>query len=519
MTSQKHRKRHNPSITHFEQVVDVIGEGGWLDTDLYSTAWVAMVPSLDNRSRPAWPQALAYVRDSQLGDGSWGDPQIYYAHARVINTMAAIIALREWAFPGDDARIGRGLAALHRDLLQIPKEVHQPIGFELIFPSLLARLGDISQQFPPEVLNLIDQLHTQKMALINSLTPDPKKPHAWWFSMEMLPTSELATLQEQFLDDVGSVATSPAATAALLRARRLLGWDSPRAADYLQRLLDKGNGAVPFAWPVEVFEQLWMLDTYRRAGYGPDDKPEFRPLLDSLYKQWQAGQPGLSYSAMFPINDGDITAVGYTVLTWGGYDISDDALLALWGDDDDCSKTYPNELGASVSTNIHMLTALRSQPGMPRFQYIDKINRWLASQVKQETLFDDKWHLSPFYTVSHALSAFQGLNPALANECMTFILAHQQHDGGWSWFGPSTLEETAHCILALHEVHKLGLLKDPAYITCAAETFRELASQPVPRMWIGKALYHPTQIVNALVDATSHVLAEYGVHLTITRAS
>jgi hypothetical protein len=96
---------------------------GWLDTDVYSTAWVAMVPDADDITCPAWPRTLDYLRSAQLPDGGWGEPTMYYAHTRIISTMAALLALSQWKRPEDDRRIQCGLEALARYAQDITQEV------------------------------------------------------------------------------------------------------------------------------------------------------------------------------------------------------------------------------------------------------------------------------------------------------------------------------------------------------------------------------------------------------------
>jgi hypothetical protein len=477
---------------------------GWLDTDVYSTAWVAMVPDADDITCPAWPRTLDYLRSAQLSDGGWGEPTMYYAHTRIISTMAALLALSQWKRPEDDRRIQCGLEALARYAQDITQEVHEPIGFELLFPSLLDQLPDAAAQFPEHVLKRINATHHEKMHLIKSLVPNINDPQAWWFSMEMLGDRELAQVDDLMFDEIGSIATSPAATAAVLRAKRLHGLDERAADTYLDNLLVLGKGAVAFAWPAEIFAYLWMLDTYRRAGLTPES--HFEDVLQLLNRNWHNGIEGLSYSQIFPINDGDITSVGYSVLRWGGYEPSDEPLLALWSKN--CTKTYPNERGVSISTNIHLLSALRSQPGHPRLDYMHRVTDWLKDQTRSGTLYDDKWHLSPFYTVSHALSAFLDWDADMERECLCFILDHQNDDGGWGWQGPTTLEETAHCLLALNEAYEAGLLKSLEPIRRAAPLFSGKFVVPKERMWIGKALYRPVEILDVLMRATRHILTQ-----------
>src|SRR6185503_9370912 len=123
---------------------------GWLGADPYSTAWVAMVPSLSDPHRPAWPDALDYIRDHQLADGGWGDPLVYYPYERTISTLAAIAALHAWRpSDADDAQIAKGLAALYGYAEDSSRVGHEPIGFELVLPRLIEELrADFGDRLP-----------------------------------------------------------------------------------------------------------------------------------------------------------------------------------------------------------------------------------------------------------------------------------------------------------------------------------------------------------------------------------
>ena len=71
------------------QLIDEIGPGHMAST-AYDTAWAARLGEID------WAissQALAWLAENQLSDGSWGAPAPLYYHDRVICTLAAMIAL------------------------------------------------------------------------------------------------------------------------------------------------------------------------------------------------------------------------------------------------------------------------------------------------------------------------------------------------------------------------------------------------------------------------------------------
>ena len=494
---------------------------GWLGADVYSTAWVALVPDISAADRPAWPQALDYLRLQQLEDGGWGNPHVYYAHERTISTMAAIKALHAWrSSADDDVRIIRGLRALRRYSSHLTNEAHEPIGFEMLLPRLRGDLLPFfADELPLDNWAFIDTLYGEKLALIPHLKPDSTQPQTWWFSMEMLADEQLARLDDSLLDARGSIATSPAATAAYLAARRHAGEDSPLAAGYLTRTLDQGGDSVPFCWPAEVFDRVWALDNFRRAGMEPTT-PFVAGLVESVHMSWNLDKPGLSFSDMFPTNDGDDTAVGFTVLNWAGLRPSDEPLLAFWQEDH--FLTYLDERSPSVSANLHALTALRSQPDFPHEGLARQLSEWLVKQMRPDVIFEDKWHLSPYYPVARAIPAFAGWDDSIARRCVRFLVKHQQPDGGWGWFGRSTLEETAHCVIGLCFAFHRGLIDSLPLLMLqrAAKFIREDDLQePMESLWIGKTVYRPEGVVSATLLAAKAALEKLGLVTSLQATS
>jgi REP element-mobilizing transposase RayT len=482
---------------------------GWLAADAYSTAWVALVPDRHDPGQPAWPEALDYLRQHQLEDGGWGAPRVYYAHERTISTLAALRALHSWGEPEDRPRIERGLRALRRYAVDLAQEPHEPVGFELLLPSLRDTLvNDFPGELPLDQWKAIDAIGREKLKLISRLSLDPDEPRAWWFSLEMLSIEQLSLLDDSLLNEHGSVETSTAATAAYLYARRLMGSDSPRAARYLDHVLKIGEGSVPFCWPAEVFETAWALDGVRRVGITPAELP-LNGTVDRLARSWEMVEPGLSSSSMFRVNDGDDTVVGYAVLDWAGQPPDTDVLLRYWNGSHFLS--YLDERSASVSANLHAITALRLQPGFPHKDIARQATRWVVSHMRTDGSFDDKWHLSPHYCVAHAIPAFIGWNEPLTQHCIDFLIEHQRSDGGWGWFGHSTLEETAHAVIGLANAHRHDLLPDRRALTQAARFLRDrIGEKPIEHFWIGKTVFRPDTIVAATLYAAWSFLERAG---------
>ena len=480
---------------------------GWLATDAYSTAWIAMVPDHREVSQPAWPQTLEYLRVHQLADGGWGEPDVCYAHERTLSTLAAIKALDLWKQPEDLPRIQRGIEALHHYADCFLDEPYESIGFELLLPRLAADLGAMSDQLPLDRWAPVQEMYEQKLALIRQLHPQPGQQQSWWFSLEMLSEESLKQLDDSILGPNGSIATATAPTAAYLRARRLAGLDSPRAAIWLSHLVDRQKGGVPFCWPAEVFERVWAMDSFMRAQIDPRT-PFVQRLAESIWEAWNQGEPGLSSSEFFHVNDGDDTLVGYSVLNWAGFQPDEAPVLRFWKDGH--FKSYLDERNASITVNIHGLQALRSQPGFLHQDKARQITLLLHDELMSSNPFADKWHISPYYALSHAIPAVLGWDDSLARNCVGNLLGEQRLDGGWGWNGHSTLEETAHVVLALSHAYEYDIVKDSEVLARTAEFLQSRSAVNRERLWIGKTLYHPEGLVEALLYSAAYRLEQLG---------
>jgi hypothetical protein len=476
----------------------------------YDTAWIALVPDVNDPAQPAWPQALRYLRDTQLADGGWGHEHVYYAHGRTISTLAALRALLFWGNPEDEARIAAGVNALLDYAVDMTSEPYEPAGFELLLPRLVKEVKQWQLNLPFDAWANYEAMTTQKLALIGQLWPEYDAPRSWWFSMEMLPEERLAAIGDHILNAHGSVATSPAATAAYLRARRLHGQDSPLAAAYIDEVLHVSKIGAGFCYPLEQFEIIWTLDILRRAGLEPSSSL-LAPLIYKANRAWQTSPQGMSWSQTFPIADGDMTAVTYTVLSWAGLQPDDYAFKRFWGPDNYLN--YPDELVSSVSANIHALASLRYKPGDRQYiNMAERITYWLREQMVNKGQFHDKWHFSSLYATSRAVSVLANWDDDLACKCLEYLLKTQDKDGGWGRATRVNLEETSYATLGLAAAYRTGLLRDISPLKRADAYFKKHAyGNPIEAFWIGKTLFQPAGIANAYIYGARAALAKLDV--------
>ncbi len=75
----------------------------------------------------------------------------------------------------------------------------------------------------------------------------------------------------------------------------------------------------------------------------------------------------------------------------------------------------------------------------------------------------------------------------------------QNQDGSWGFYGMSTAEETAYCVLALRRL----VARQPALVDAVEHGrayLKRHADDAHPSMWIDKCLYHPPRIVAATIE-------------------
>ena len=59
----------------------------------YDTAWTAQLTKFDE---PMGLNALDWLRENQLPDGSWGNDSVAYGLDRVICTLASMVSFARW---------------------------------------------------------------------------------------------------------------------------------------------------------------------------------------------------------------------------------------------------------------------------------------------------------------------------------------------------------------------------------------------------------------------------------------
>jgi len=464
---------------------------GDMGPSIYDAAWVARLKDPES-GEPLFPGVLEWIRQSQHPDGSWGSEIEYYPD-RIISTLAALVALMEHRSRLRNGRaIGRGLAYLERVWPLVKRVPHLTVGFEVIVPTLLeegSRLGLPLNGWMTEAQRLrLERLRRIPPAMIYS----PKS--AISFSLEFLGNHlDVARARETLLLPNGSIANAVASTAYFAAQTR----DEVPLA-YLSYLVRSYRGiSVPFGYPFEVYEKNWVIYNLYQAGLVEHVLSFVIPHLEYLYQAWQ--EQGLAFSTESPLQDLDDTAVGYLLLKKNGFEV-DPKVFAFY-ERDTHFECYPYEMDASIGANAHVLEALTAFPHPRQEGVKEKLLAYLQSQKVQGAYWFDKWHVSPYYATTQVIFAVAPLDRSLVESSVRWIERTQRQDGGWGFYGFTTVEETALALQGLLAYARAGgkvstetIRRGAFYLLRGVEMDEEL-----PALWIAKGLYCPPLVVRSIL--------------------
>src|SRR5258706_2728122 len=456
----------------------------------YDTAWIARLGEVD---KPLSEQALNWICEHQLPDGSWGASMPEYYHDRIICTLAAMTALTIHGRRSQDRRqIERGKAAMEklgkgatRGLAADP--AGSTIGFEMIMPTLLAE-AEAMNIIPNQGEHIRGRLTRQRAAKLAALPEQIINRYvSVAFSAEMVGPDGLQLLDVERLQEAnGAVAYSPAATAFFASHVRA----DPAALSFLHKVAI--NGAVPYTSPIDVFEYAWVLWNLALTDSLNEELLALcQPSLKALGDLWQPGQ-GIAAVGGLTLTDGDTTAMAYDVLTRFG--CSADLEGVLQYEQVEHFRCFAHEANPSISTNVHVLGTLRQAGFEVQHPSVQKILRFLYQVQTDHSFWFDKWHASPYYTTAHAIIACAGYVDELATSAVKWILRTQNPDGSWGFYMP-TAEETAYCLQALAIWKQKGGQVPTNTLKRGAAWLVDHMEMPYPMLWIGKCLYCPELVV------------------------
>ncbi|KAJ0618447.1 putative ent-copalyl diphosphate synthase [Helianthus annuus] len=150
----------------------------------------------------------------------------------------------------------------------------------------------------------------------------------------------------------GSFLSSPAATAFAFMQTK-----DQKCLAYLTNLVAKFKGGVPNAYPVDMYERIWIVDRLQRLGIARYFSSEIKDCLTYIYRYWD--DQGIGFARNCNVPDLDDTAMAFRVLRTNGYQISTDAFRHF--NKDGQFMCYP---GQSVETVTVMFNLYRASQAL-----------------------------------------------------------------------------------------------------------------------------------------------------------
>ncbi|CAL5187091.1 unnamed protein product [Lathyrus oleraceus] len=351
-----------------------------LSISSYDTAFVAMIPSSTSPHTPFFPQCLNWLLDNQLVDGSWGLPDRHplLKNDALLSTLACILALKQWGI-GED-KMNKGLHFIESNFTSInDHKQHHPIGFDILFPSLVEYAQTLGINLPirPTSLEAMIRKRDAELQRGSESNSEGWRAYLAYVSEGMLKSPDMNTIMK-YQRKNGSLFNSPATTAAAFH--RIKNAD---CLSYLQSVLQKFGNAVPAAYPLDIYARLYMIDSLERLGINHHFKEEIRSVLDETYRYWLQGEETIFL-------DPTICAMAFRMLRLNGYDVSSDPFYQYSED------KFPHSLKGYLKDASAVLELYRASQVIihPEESILVKQSSWTRNLLKQDSsgyqLYADK---------------------------------------------------------------------------------------------------------------------------------
>ncbi|KAF7835719.1 ent-kaur-16-ene synthase, chloroplastic isoform X1 [Senna tora] len=370
-----------------------------LSVSSYDTAWVAMIPSINSPTVPFFPECVNWLLDNQLFDGSWGLP---YRHPlllkdALLSTLACVLALKQWGI--GEQQTNRGVRFIESNIASAYDEKqHSPIGFDIIFPSLVESAQGLGINLSLGATSLEAMIHKRELELRRCYQSNSEGWKAYLaYVSEGMGKSQDWKMVMRYQRKNGSLFNSPATTAAVFS--HLKNDDS---LNYLQSALEKFGNAVPTVYPLDIYARLCMIDTLKSLGIDHHFSNEIQCVLDETYRYWLEGEEDLFL-------DPSSCAMAFRILRLNGYDVSSDPFYQYTEDKFFKSlKGYLKDVGSVLE--LYKASQINIHPGE---EVLVRQNAWTKRFLKEE-LSSHRGHDDKFYTyVEHEV------NDALKFPCHT----------------------------------------------------------------------------------------------------
>ncbi len=481
------------------------------------------------------PGLIRWLITAQHRDGSWGG-KIPFAADRLLQSMMVVRALLDDQARNEqqeeltDAIVGGSEYIINRLASWRDEELNiaDLCGFELLVPAHHSALERAGLMLPPLPETLLARQRRKLALLPPDAYYDPRLSNLH-HSLEALDGNlhnyDLGRLEDLLFAD-GSLASSPSATAFLLRQPQVSEAACKRMRAYLDAARNPDGGYSP-TYPLDQVVLLWQLYFERMV----TSSSLLHARLLWMLARLKPGK-GVGANALF-VADGDDTAVAALLATEFGLEYQAlDLAATLMRDFFDAGsghfRTYRAELTASPTTSAHAVEALVMLLKHGLGSAAERAH-WQAALVGvadylvEHLWVADKWHVSKYYSIlrlTHSISELVSLHGQvpglealnqnwvhLRRELRVRLLAEQDVSGGWGDCGQPTVEETAYATLTLLRLR----IHDQAWFAALRRSRDFLSTsggRGMAEMWIDKTLYQAEGIISSAVHAALGLLGK-----------
>ncbi|KAI8522907.1 hypothetical protein RHMOL_Rhmol13G0033300 [Rhododendron molle] len=260
---------------------------------------------------------------------------------------------------------------------------HMTIGFEVAFPSLIEMGRKLNIELPVDDSPILQEIYARRKLKLSRIPKDMLHtvPTALIYSLEGMPGLEWEKLLKLRCPN-GSFLFSTSSTAFALMQTK-----DDKCFRYLNEIVEKFNGGVPHAYPIDLFERLWAVDRFERLGVSRYFQLKIKEYLDYVYRYWT--EEGIFSTRCTTVQDIDDTSMGFRLLRRHGYQVSANVFRHFEKDGEFFCFAGQSTQGVTPMYNLYRASQVGYALDVP----------WYASLPRVETRFyldqyggaDDVW--------------------------------------------------------------------------------------------------------------------------------
>ncbi|KAJ7950513.1 Copalyl diphosphate synthase [Quillaja saponaria] len=370
-------------VEAIKSMLESVGDGG-VKESAYDTAWVALVEDVNGSDSPQFPSCLEWIANNQNPDGSWGDRQVFLSYDRILNTLACVIALTRWNVHPDKCE--KGMAFFNQNISKLKTENPENMlaGFEISFPALLEKARSLNIEIQDQHSSVLDDIFAQRDIKLKRIPMEllHQVPTTLLLSLEGIPDLDWEKLLKLQSFD-GSFFFALASSAfAFIQTK------DEKVLSYLNGVVQKYKGGVPFVYPLDTFEHLWVVDRLERLGISRYFQHEIKERLNYCYRYWT--DKGIGSTRDSDIPDLDDTAMAFRLLRLHGYDVSTSAIQHFEKDGE--FFCYPGQSSEGVTVMLNTYRA--SQVIYHGEKILEKAKQFTGNYLRTQRAANrllDKW--------------------------------------------------------------------------------------------------------------------------------